>query len=589
MYTWFYGFSEEPFNVNPEPRFLLLTETHQQALDSMVEGIRERRGFMVILGELGTGKTTLIQHLLKTIDKKVKAVAIFHPPSSIEELLEDTLRELGVPSPPPNRVSLVRQLNDCLHSLTTDETLAIIIDEAQDLSPEVLEELGLLPAPEMVSAKKLQILFVGQPELKAKLDSANLKELKQRIEVVTQIRPLNDEECQQYIAHRLRQVESDITKVLTPEAVSLICRYSKGNPRTINVLGDNAFLIGYGLSQKTVDSEMVTEALEDLDLVGQKEFRGWQLHEGRKFGTPSRKEKSLLFRKISYSLLALVGVGVIIFLGRIFLKGPEEQPAARFPIQPPTAREKVALAPPEAKPDLVAKEVPKPDVQPKPPAPAEPERKPSTPSAAQEGEKPVLPPTVERKPKTPTPEAKPSISSLAEGGKREPEGKAAFMAPPAPQGSVAKGETQAEKAVIVKARDSIYTIAAKNYKVANTSIADQILELNPKIANPNKLIANQKIRLPEITEESLIVKSSDGTYKVRLGTFLKPEYSTFLQGQPALRGKKIEILPRKLPSGETWYRAVAGKFSTREESLKVIRDLKEKGLSPYFVGFKRIQ
>ncbi|MGA2956363.1 MAG: AAA family ATPase, partial [Thermodesulfobacteriota bacterium] len=309
MYTWFYGFSEEPFNVNPEPKFLLLKETHRQALDSMVEGIKERRGVIVILGELGSGKTTLIQHLLNTIDRKVKAVVVFHPYGSVEELLEDTLRELGVRSIARDKVSLVQQLNDSLQSLTPEETLAIIIDEAQDLSPAVMEELCLLPTPEMLSAKKLQILFVGQTGGRAKLESANLQELKQKIEVVSQIQPLNDEECQEYIAHRLRMVESDITRVMTPEAVSLICQYCGGNPRTINVLCDNAFLIGYGLSKKKVDAEIVTEVLEDLNFVGQKEFPGWQARERRKFRAPSMKGISPLFRKICFSLLALVGVG----------------------------------------------------------------------------------------------------------------------------------------------------------------------------------------------------------------------------------------------------------------------------------------
>jgi cell division protein FtsN len=148
-------------------------------------------------------------------------------------------------------------------------------------------------------------------------------------------------------------------------------------------------------------------------------------------------------------------------------------------------------------------------------------------------------------------------------------------------------EARVKRIVTVHPGDSIYTIAEKNYKVANTSIVDQILEFNPKIANPNKLFANQEVKLPEITETSLVIESADGSYQVRLGTFLKAEYATFLKGQPALKGRGVEVVPRKLSSGGTWYRAVAGKFNTREEGLRVIQELKKQGLSPFFPGFRK--
>ncbi|HEX7372769.1 MAG TPA: AAA family ATPase, partial [Thermodesulfobacteriota bacterium] len=317
MYTWFYGFSEEPFNVNPDPRFLHLTETHQQVLDSMIRGILDRKRFILVLGELGSGKTTLVQHLLNTIDRKVKAVAVFRPQNTFEELLEDVLQELKVPSAPQNKVSLVRQLNDYLHSLTPDQTLAILIDDAQELSPEIMEELRLLPTPETLSAKKLQVVLVGQPELKARLDSANLREVRQGIEIMGEIRPLSEEECRQYIAHRLEKVESEISRVFTPEAIDLICRHARGNPRTLNVLCDNAFLIGYGLSKKKVDSPIVTEVLEDLDFVDPEELDEGEPKENPRVRSAAAGGKSALFRKIGFSLLALLGVGAIILLGRI--------------------------------------------------------------------------------------------------------------------------------------------------------------------------------------------------------------------------------------------------------------------------------
>jgi general secretion pathway protein A len=610
MYTWFYGFSEEPFNVNPDPNFLFLSETHQQVLDFLIRGIQERAGFILVLGDLGSGKTTLIQHLLNILDKKVKAVAIFHPHDTLEELLEDTLRELGVPAVPHNKVSLVRQLNDYLHSLAPDETLALLIDEAQELSPEVMEELRLLPTPETLREGKLQIILAGQPELKAKLDSAGLRELRQKIEVVGQLRPLKEEECRRYIAHRLQKVDSEVSRVFTAEALDRICQHGKGNPRTINILCDNSFLVGYGLSKKKVDSAIVAEVLEDLDFIGSGGLAERKPEEERRAKTQAAPGQRDLFRKISYSLLALVGVGGLILVGRIYLKEPEEALMAKFPIQPPALQERGALPRDEAKPEKAAKADPQPEKTQQPPTsepPAQAARRipaEKTPPPGEE-KKPTAPPAAEKKPaaRAPSEEAKPA-SALP--GKPEPaplfaekkpsppsERTARLSKPepappvPPPPGLRARVETQAKKTVPVKDGDSLYNFAAQNYRVANTSVVDQILEANPQIADPHKLPANLRVRLPEITEESLIIAAGDGTYQVRLGTFLKAEYSTFLKGEPALRGKPIEIVPRRLATGETWYRAVAGKFSTREEGVEVVRELRAKGLSPYFAGFKK--
>jgi general secretion pathway protein A len=610
MYTWFYGFSEEPFNVNPDPNFLFLSETHQQVLDFLIRGIQERAGFILVLGDLGSGKTTLIQHLLNTIDRKVKAVAIFRPHDTLEDLLEDTLRELGVPAVPHNKVSLVRQLNDYLHGLGPDETLALLIDEAQELSPEVMEELRLLPTPETLRDGKLQIILAGQPELKAKLDSAGLRELRQKIEVVGQLRPLKEEECRRYIADRLRRVDSEISRVFTNEALDRICQYGKGNPRTINILCDNSFLVGYGLSKKKVDTAIVAAVLEDLDFIGSGGLDERKPEEGRRAKAQAAPGTGDLFRKISYSFLALVGVGVLILLGRIYLKEPEETLMARFPIQPPALQERGALPREEASPEKAAQADPQPEKIRQPPTPEPPSRAAriisaeKTPSPG-EGKKPAAPPAAEKKAaaRAPAEEAKPASALPGRSepapvfAERKPSPPAERLAglskpepaPPAstPAGPRAKVETQAKKTVPVKDGDSLYNFAAQNYRVANTSVVDQILELNPQIANPHKLPANLQVRLPEITEESLVIAAGDGTSQVRLGTFLKPEYSTFLKGEPALRGRPIEIVPRRLATGETWYRAVAGKFSTREEGVEVVRELRAKGLSPYFTGFKK--
>jgi general secretion pathway protein A len=585
MYTWFYGFSEEPFNVNPDPRFLYLTETHQQALDSMNRGILDRGRFILILGELGSGKTTLIQHLLDTIDRNVKAVAVFRPPPTFEELLGGVLQGLGVPSAPQNKVSLVRQLNDYLHSLTPDQTLAILIDDAQELSPEIMEELFLLPTPETLSARKLQIVLAGQPELKASLDSPNLREVKQRVEIMGDIQPMSEQECRQYIAHRLEKVDSETNRVFTPEAVDLICQHAKGNPRTVNILCDNAFLVGYGLSKKKIDSAVVTEVLEDLDFVDPEEWEARRPEEGRRARREAARGRSPLLWKIGYSVLALVGVGAIILLGRIFLKETAELPTAKFPIEAPALRGKAPPVPSEEKPERFARAVSPPQaakasgIQETPPGPAgRPPAQGAQPSSA--------PPGREKKPSVPAApaERKPSSPGTRSAVASKPEPGPAASPPGAPR---SKAEARIKKTVTVKAGENIYSIAAHNYHVANTSVVDQILEVNPRIVDSRKLFVDQQLSLPAITEESLLIETRGEAYQVRLGTFLKPQYANFLKGEPALRGKGIQIIPRKLPGGETWYRAVSGKFSTREEGLKVIRELKAKGLSPYFPGFRK--
>ena len=576
MYTWFYGFSEEPFNINPDPNFLYRSQSHQQILDFMTQAIREKEGLILVLGELGSGKTTLIQYLLNTIDKKVKALAIFHPHDTLENLLEDILRELGAPAVPHDKVSLVRQLNDYLHSLAPDETLALLIDEAQELSPEVMEALCFLPTPETLRDGKLQIVLAGQPELRARLDSAALRDPKHRGAGIGQLRPLKEEECRLYIAHRLRRVDSDVSQVFTPEALDRICQYAKGNPRTINILCDNSFLIGYGLSKRKVDAAVVAEVLEDLDFIGPGDWGERKPEEVRRAKASSARGGSDLVRKISYSLLSLVGVGVLILLGRIYLKEPEEILMARFPIQPPALQERGVLPREEAKPEAAGK------------AAARPEQTRESPASDTPSRGPLRIPPGKTPPLSPAPpaaaERKPSPPSERIAGFSKPLPASPALPPAEPR---AKVETQVKKTVSVKDGDSLYTFAAQNYRVANTSVVDHILEANPQITNPGRLPANLQVRLPEITEESLIIAAGDGTYQVRLGTFLKAEYSTFLRGESALRGKQIEIVPRRLATGETWYRAVAGKFSTREEGAEVVRELRAKGLSPYFAGFKK--
>jgi len=267
MICEFFGFSESPFHLTPDPRFLFLTNSHQEALASMIYGIQEKKGFVSILGEAGTGKTTLVRHLLNLLDPRIKAVFIHQTSLSFEELLKGILSDLDLPLGDQSKFLLIRQFNEYLSQrLLRNETLALIVDEAQNLSKEGLEDLRLLSSLDTERSKLLQIVLVGQPELEEKLNSDDLRQLRQRIAIRRWILPFTEEESRQYITHRLSKVGSGVQRVFTVDAVSLICQHAKGNPRVINILCDNSFLIGYASQKKIIDERIVREVLSDLEI-----------------------------------------------------------------------------------------------------------------------------------------------------------------------------------------------------------------------------------------------------------------------------------------------------------------------------------
>ena len=267
MYTSFYNFSEKPFNLTPDPKFLYYTPSHREALASMIYGINERRGFVAITGEVGTGKTTLIYTLLNNLNEKVKTAFVYHTTDTFEELLAHILMDLNITIAADQKISLLHKLNEyLLHNVSADETLAIIIDEAQNLPIKVMEEFRLLSNIETSKQKLLQILLVGQPELDVLLNSPDLRQLKQRIGIRRTINPLSGRESAEYIEHRLSIVGSSCDKIFTRDALALICKYANGIPRVINIICDNAFLIGFSLSQKRITAKIINEVIGDMNI-----------------------------------------------------------------------------------------------------------------------------------------------------------------------------------------------------------------------------------------------------------------------------------------------------------------------------------
>jgi general secretion pathway protein A len=301
MYSDFFGFSEKPFNVTPDPRFLYLSPSHGETLASLIYGIRERRGFIAVVGEVGTGKTTLINAVLDRIDETTKVAYLFNTDMSFKQMLVTILAELELVSPDENlsKMELINRLNNfAIQQLSEGGNVVIIVDEAQNLSPRAMESLRLLSNLETRQHKLVQIILSGQPELDIKLNLPELRQLTQRISLKRYIAPLNGKETYEYLQHRLTVAGCNDSSLFSSGARQLIWKYSNGLPRKINVLCDNAFLIGFGLGKKKIGSAVVQEAIKDLS---------WSpFLETTETVIPEAVQSALEIEKKSYSRVAVL-------------------------------------------------------------------------------------------------------------------------------------------------------------------------------------------------------------------------------------------------------------------------------------------
>ncbi|HVO65815.1 MAG TPA: AAA family ATPase [Syntrophales bacterium] len=541
-YKQFYGFSASPFNLSTDPKFFFPSESHREALAALLYGINERKGFILILGEKGVGKTAVIHKLItmyhlhqspyfgllgktdmvdrvsKTLGYRVKTIFFPRGRITFEQMLKEILYKLDLPLRDEAKGSMMHELYYYLiQCLERNENVVIIIDDAHDISLDVIEELRLLSNLETSKSKLLQIVLVGQPELRTKLCSEVIRQIRQRIVINYEICPLTEEESMDYINHRLKIAGSKSSQVFTDEALSSICRYAKGIPRVINVLCSNALDAGYGLSEKRISSATVKQVQKERDA---------SIQEVDKIKTPVLKRNPL--RKISYAFLALAVFMAVIFFGKNYpLNVFKTQDTKNF-IEQPVIKNK-GKAPASgaqhrgiSKADMITTGTEVESFQPKPQA-----------------------------------------SALS-------------------RADLTGTDIPVKKVIEVHKGANLSLLALKYYNEANPTLVDHIWEINPEIVNPNLILVSQKIKIPEITESLLIRQSSDGSYKVYLGTFLNRQDAARYKNYAALREKNIEILPRKISQKETWFRVTAGPFESREEGLKTVEALRDKGLLPSF-------
>jgi general secretion pathway protein A len=270
MYKTFFGLTRNPFEISPDPYFLFATARHNEALASIVHGVLRHKGFIVVTGEVGTGKTLLVRCLLELLRRQdVASANVFNPCLSPLEFLRYIIGDLGIKVPNQDKGSLLLGLNNYLIARhRKNSTTVLIVDEAQHLEPELLEEIRLLTNLETSQQKLLQIVLVGQPELDQKMDSSDLRQLKQRIALRCQLEPLQEEETKSYILRRLQRAgaNSHATVMFPEETIASVYRYSRGIPRLINTVCENALIATYAERAPTVSPAVIDEVAKDLRL-----------------------------------------------------------------------------------------------------------------------------------------------------------------------------------------------------------------------------------------------------------------------------------------------------------------------------------
>lgn len=327
MYLTYYNLQKEPFNITPDPDFLFLNESHKEALASIVYGIEKRKGFIAITGGIGLGKTTIVRAYLETKgDGHLKIIYIFNANITFKALLKTIYQELEIEDGAADVFEMVNHLHLTLISeYEAGNNIVLIIDEAQNMPVETLENLRMLSNLETSTDKLIQIVFIGQPEFDSLIDRPELRQLKQRIAMRTVIQPLSSRESMEYITHRFNRAGLKGEQPFTAPALHAIVTAAKGVPRTINILCDNALITGFGCEQRPVGLKVVREVLSDFS--------------GR---------KKVLFNRWPYFAAAILLAVVVGFLlspyGNISFKrtadglfgGASRPDAMRMPIKPET-------------------------------------------------------------------------------------------------------------------------------------------------------------------------------------------------------------------------------------------------------------
>jgi general secretion pathway protein A len=521
-YNSYFGFSVSPFSVTPDPSFFYPSPVYKEAYANLQYGIEAKKGFIVIAGEVGTGKTTLLRKLMRdNLEGTIETAFVFNTDLDFTELLQLIHEDLGLGIKDANKVQLLRELNEYLITqLKQSHIVSVLVDEAQNLSDDALEGLRLLSNLETDDEKLIQIVLMGQPELLAKLDRPSLRQLKQRVALQCRLFPLTRSEVGPYIDFRLRTAGYTGNDLFSPAAVRRITLYSRGIPRLVNIICDNGLLTAYARDQKNVSAKIIKEVVSDLRL-GRFEEQFTQAEIAPPV-TRTKPEPAT----IHYTAKDIPPAHILSFSSCLGFVGYKLRHILKVPLQSlAVILGLVALASFISPKNFIA--------------------------------------TSYRSFET----AKRNLHEWVLLVKDQEPVPQQLVKDQEPQEANAKVEIEPEsQQVIIPHGSSIYKIASETYG-ANTALGvDLIKEFNPEIKDLNRVFVGQALLLPSLTPGTLLRKQPDDSYRLIATTFYRlpraGEYAARLRND----GYQVTITPRKVTDNLLLYRVEIGGLKGFEEA-----------------------
>ncbi len=544
MYTDFYNLKEKPFNLTPSSRFLYLGESHKEALALLTYGVVERKGFILLTGEVGTGKTTMVHALLSNLDENVQCIHLSNPLLNPQEFIDYLAysvfeKRVHFKSKAEFLIEFENHLQWCLQH---NKNFVLIIDEAQKLSFELLEEVRLLSNMETADEKLINIFLVGQPELNEHLSEARCRPLLQRISIRHHISPLDPEETGNYIMTRMRVAGSrDGGKIFPKSAIKMLHQCSMGYPRMINILADNALLLGYSRDVKKISSSIIKECFDDMKLDGFY-VKGAEKKEDRRRSDESRPVKRSRFWiwAVLFIFFLILALGFMTPQGKslwmqtvAFFQNPSTESPAEEKSRPKEEMQQDAEDPPEVNPDLNSRR----------------------------DHSPIGEEDVETRPVSPLLSQDTESHGIMPQNEPEP-------------------EPEPVKIVTVKQGDTLLEMAARVYGYADENVLDSVLKHNPQITDGNWIEVGQRIVFPELNKESKRT-GQETTYTVHIASYTPFDNAGEMFQQLVKDGYEAYILPVYDPGKGKIFRITLGSFKSRNEAEAFAAALLRRGLSEY--------